>query len=223
MLWLEYWSIAYLSSTTSFFQVTRMDPPNRGHVFTLERVTKKNSQNGSRPVLAPWHVRFKASYRQCMAIGTSQREGSKLPGVLEATAGDLWSWYNWATKMGTKSPLRHLREASHSKQPLLWFFILADTPWLSYGWLSAFVFPPTSKNHSANHQFSAWMGCWQVHHCLGCGNVVIRNTPIRGKLSPIQNKKAPHFQLQTLPGQKGIISSSDVLPAIVESLASRLQ
>ena len=41
MLWLEYWSIAYLNSTTSFFQVTRMDPPNRGHVFTLERVTKK--------------------------------------------------------------------------------------------------------------------------------------------------------------------------------------
>lgn len=62
-------------------------------------------------MLAPWHVRFKASYRQCMAIGTSQREGSKLPGVLEATAGDLWSWYNWATEMGTKSPLSHLRRS----------------------------------------------------------------------------------------------------------------
>ena len=32
---------------TSFFQVTRIDHPNGGHVFTLEKVTNKNTQKGN--------------------------------------------------------------------------------------------------------------------------------------------------------------------------------
>ena len=202
MLWLEYWSIAYLNSTTSFFQVTRMDPPNRGHVFTLERVTKKNSQNGSRPVLAPWHVRFKASYRQCMAIGTSQREGSKLPGVLEATAGDLWSWYNWATKMGTKSPLRHLRRSFPFQATSPVIFHSCDFPRdFPTDDFQLFCSLQPAQTTSANHQFSAWMGCWQVHHCLGCGNVVSSVNPqfVASWVLSNNQKGTKIFSCKTLP------------------------
>ena len=213
LLWLDYGSVTYENSTT--VPASSKWPgwiPQIEVTFSLLKGSLKKLPKWVTTrriwVLAPWHVRFKASYRQCMAIGTSQREGSKLPGVLEATAGDLWSWYNWATKMGTKSPLRHLCETfpfQATSPPVK--IILADTPWLSYGWLSGFLFPPTSKNPLREPSILGLDGMLTSSSLPGMWQVVSSVNPqFVASWVLILNTKAPHeISCKRCPGKRNHI------------------
>lgn len=239
LLWLDYGSVTYSNSTTSFFQVTRMDflkwrsPFHPCFKLTDKQIPKMGHERENlvlslclTPLTnpAPWHVRFKASYRQCM--GTSCCEGSKLPGMFwrqqpEIFGADTTEQQKWQPNRPIS--LRHLREPSHSKQPLQWKRLLQDTSFF-LRMTFRFLFPPTSKNHSTPSILgldgtltsSSPPGMWQV--------LLIRKPQTQiGKTESYPEQKDTSLSVANVALVKGIISSSDVLPASVESLVSRLQ
>lgn len=176
MLWSEYWSIAYENSTTvpasskwpgwipqievkfSLLKGSLKKTPKMGH----------NQENLSAGTLACQIQSFVSAvygYRNLATRGfqTAGCFGGNSRRSLELIQLSNRNGNQIASKTSSSS-------ASHSKQPLLWKKNSGGYPVTFLRMTFRFCSLQPAKT-TPLHQFSAWMGCWQVHHCLGCSKL----------------------------------------------------
>ena len=196
------WKFNY---STSFFQVTRMDPPNRGHVFTFERVIKKtpkmghDQENLGAGTLACQIQSFVSAVYGYRNLAT---RGFQTAGCFGGNSRRSLELIQLSNKNGnqiaSKTPLRNLPIPSN----------LSSCENHSGGYPVTFLrmtfrfFVPSNQQKPTPRTINSRPGwdadkfitAWDVASC------VIRKPPIRGKLSPnFEHKGTSWNQLQTLP------------------------